>query len=192
MTLILTLDSHGTPVRWSNFGKAVKYKIKGKIMWELGDNNFILTSGRQKNSSDLLEVSIPSIIAVSGKTYYHKNRVPNLNSRNLFRRDLFMCAYCGVVLSESRLTKDHIIPKSKAGADSWTNCVTSCLRCNQKKANKTLQEARMELLYVPYTPDRAENLILQNRNILADQMEFLMPHLPKYSRAKDLLPLIRH
>jgi len=40
----------------------------------------------------------------------------------------------------------------------------------------------LELLYAPYIPDRAEALILSNRRILADQMEFLVAHLPKHSR----------
>jgi len=31
----------------------------------------------------------------------------------------------------------------------------------------------MKLLAVPYTPNLAEYLILQNRKILADQMQFL-------------------
>ena len=40
----------------------------------------------------------------------------------------------------------------------------------------------MQLLYVPYTPNRHEHFILQNRNILADQMEYLMASVPSHSR----------
>ena len=40
----------------------------------------------------------------------------------------------------------------------------------------------MPLLYVPYVPNRHEHFILRNRRILADQMEFLMAHLPQSSR----------
>ena len=42
----------------------------------------------------------------------------------------------------------------------------------------------MELVYVPYVPDRNEALLLQNRNILARQMEFLNDYLPKHSRLR--------
>jgi hypothetical protein len=38
----------------------------------------------------------------------------------------------------------------------------------------------MKLLAVPYTPNLAEYLILSNRRILADQMEFLL----SFSRKK--------
>ena len=40
----------------------------------------------------------------------------------------------------------------------------------------------MPLLAVPYRPSWVEHLILSNRNILVDQMEFLRNHLPKNRR----------
>jgi hypothetical protein len=40
----------------------------------------------------------------------------------------------------------------------------------------------MPLLYLPYVPNRHEHMILQNRRILADQMEYLMARVPKHSR----------
>jgi hypothetical protein len=40
----------------------------------------------------------------------------------------------------------------------------------------------MELIYAPYIPNRAEFLILANRRILADQMEFLKQHVSAQSR----------
>jgi len=40
----------------------------------------------------------------------------------------------------------------------------------------------MELLYAPYAPNHYENMILQHRTILADQMEYLLAGVPKHSR----------
>jgi hypothetical protein len=40
----------------------------------------------------------------------------------------------------------------------------------------------MPLLYLPYVPNRYEHLILQNRRILQDQMEYLMAKVPRHSR----------
>jgi hypothetical protein len=68
--------------------------------------------------------------------------------------------------------------------DAWTNVVTCCERCNQRKGDRTPEEAGMQLLYVPYAPSWAEHLILKNRNILADQMEFLLAFIPATSRIK--------
>ena len=42
--------------------------------------------------------------------------------------------------------------------------------------------ARMPLLYLPYIPNRYEHLILQNRRILQNQMDYLMAKVPKHSR----------
>ena len=42
----------------------------------------------------------------------------------------------------------------------------------------------MTLLYTPYVPNKAEYLILSNRHILADQMDFLVQHVPKQSRVR--------
>jgi hypothetical protein len=60
--------------------------------------------------------------------------------------------------------------------------VTACRTCNELKSNRTPEEAGMKLLYVPYAPNRYEGMILANRHILADQMDYLLAHVPKNSR----------
>jgi hypothetical protein len=44
------------------------------------------------------------------------------------------------------------------------------------------ERAGMMMLYVPYVPSLYEGLILRNRRILADQMDFLVSLLPEDSR----------
>ena len=110
------------------------------------------------------------------------NHVPPLNNRELFHRDRQICSYCADLFPSAKLTRDHIKPFSKGGKDTWMNVVTACRACNQKKGNRTPEEAHMQLLYAPYIPNRAEFLILANRRILADQMEFLAQHVPAQSR----------
>jgi len=60
--------------------------------------------------------------------------------------------------------------------------VSACVACNVRKGSRTPQQAAMPLLAVPYRPSWVEHLILSNRNILADQMEFLVSHLPRDRR----------
>ena len=62
------------------------------------------------------------------------------------------------------------------------NVVTACRQCNGHKRNRLPQEAGMELLYAPYIPNKAEYLILTNRRIFVDQMEFLRQHVSVHSR----------
>ena len=64
------------------------------------------------------------------------------------------------------------------------NVVTACRGCNQLKSGRTPEQAGMELLYAPYVPNKAEYLILCNRHILADQMDFLARHVPSISRVR--------
>jgi len=55
------------------------------------------------------------------------------------------CQYCGTAVGP--MTVDHIMPRCRGGATTWENCVTACLRCNQRKDNRTPAEARMKLLF---------------------------------------------
>ena len=98
----------------------------------------------------------------------------------LFRSNV--CAYCGRDFHEEDLTREHIIPFAQKGVDIWMNVVTACRACNHRKSNRTPEQANMPLLYAPYVPSLWEDFILRNRRILADQMEFLMAHVPKSSR----------
>lgn len=45
----------------------------------------------------------------------------------------YECAYCG---NKQDLTLDHIIPRSKGGADKITNVVCACKECNESKGQQ--------------------------------------------------------
>ena len=74
-----------------------------------------------------------------------------LSRRNIIYRDNFKCQYCGTRTKD--LTIDHVIPKSRGGDDSWDNLVSACKPCNNKKGNRTPDEAGMKLLSKPYRPN---------------------------------------
>ena len=107
---------------------------------------------------------------------------PGLTNGKLFVRDRNVCAYCGGHFHETDLTREHIIPFAQQGVDTWMNVVTACRPCNHRKSHRTPEQAHMPLLYAPYVPSLWEDFILRNRRILADQMEFLMSHVPRSSR----------
>ena len=57
-----------------------------------------------------------------------------------------LCAGCGIGFHKRNLTIDHIIPKSKGGADASENKQLLCGACNSKKGNKlTTVELRAQL-----------------------------------------------
>lgn len=180
---VLALDISGVPRQWITHDDAISYHATNSVVWTLGEVVARYHGGTQRDGVDsYLETT--SIIAIRGHGFdpYKHSRVI-LSNRTLFGRDRHICAYCGEYFENFRdLSRDHIIPKSKGGVNVWENCVTACKSCNAKKGNKTLKEAKMELLYVPYVPTHYEHMILQNRKILADQMEYLLAGVPKHSR----------
>lgn len=188
MALILQLDSQGQPSKWITWQDAACYHAKGLVSWEIGKNERVIKGGANRFTGEQSKIITSSIIAVKGESGKRRYRPPSLNNKELFRRDRHLCAYCGHVFPDSKLTRDHVIPRSRGGKDVWMNVVTCCAMCNQKKDARTPQEAGMELLYTPYVPSRAEHLILANRAVLFDQMEFLLNFIPPESRLrKDLL-----
>jgi len=178
--LVLGLDHSGHPNTWLSWEEGVTAIYKNEVSWSMGDE-VIYHGGTSRLTGLESTISVPSIIALKG-VHKGKRRTPPLNNRNLFGRDRNICCYCGEHFSSDRLTRDHIIPMSRGGTNTWMNVTSSCCSCNCTKDNKLLSECSMELLYLPYVPDRCEHLILANRKILADQLEFIMAHLPKHSR----------
>lgn len=182
--LILTLDMHGVPHRWITWQHACYYYAKDQVAWNMGARAFTVYGGLNRMTGERSSISASSIIAIKGRAMAMKafGQVPPLNNRELFHRDRQICAYCSSLLPISKLTRDHIVPFSRGGKDTWMNVVTACRACNEHKSDRTPERAGMELVYLPYVPNRAEYLILTNRRILADQMEFLALHVPAQSR----------
>lgn len=184
LPLILALDVAGQPRRWITYHDSCYYYAKDLVAWSMGEQDMTLYGGTSRMTGEQSTLTMNTIIAVRGhvnaKALAH-HRVP-LTNKTLFRRDRNVCAYCGDEMPQTKLTRDHIHPRSKGGADKWMNVVTACGPCNKRKNDLTPEKAGMELKYVPYEPNRAEFLILNNRKILADQHDFLMKQVPQHSR----------
>ncbi len=173
---ILKLDSGGMPVSWIHWHTAVTLYARELVRWEAGAERFLIRGGINAHTGLQSSCRIGSIIAVADRSRRHARGVPLLTNRTLFQRDRNLCLYCGRQFAAHLLTRDHVVPASRGGASAWENCVTACRHCNQRKDDRTPEEANMRLLAVPYIPNLAEYLILCNRRILADQMEFLLAH----------------
>lgn len=178
---ILALTKSGIPTKWLGIEEAIIYHAKDMVKWSLGDNIVTLRGGVNRATEIRSQISTPSIIAIDGEM--NKMRKFQVSRTLVFRRDRNICAYCGKHFFDEFLSVDHVLPRYHGGIDSWKNLVAACKPCNHHKANRTPEEARMPLLYVPYEPNVNESFILTNRNILADQMDFLVnAGLSKHSR----------
>jgi|SRR6056297_1967873 len=90
----------------------------------------------------------PSIVRLKAYVHVPYKRIM-LSRKNVFRRDHHRCQYCR---SADRLTIDHVMPKSRGGKDTWENLVAACVPCNNRKGNRTPDEAEMPLLRTPFRP----------------------------------------
>lgn len=173
--LILRLDVSGIPITWVPWQDAVCLYSRNMIAWAAGESVFTYRGGISRITGERSVVSINSIIAIkrSDTTHYVRRGIPPLSNKELFLRDGHLCMYCGDEFPDGQLTRDHVIPLSRGGRDSWSNVVAACKGCNARKGNRLPEEAKTTLLAVPYVPNWAEFLALSNRRILADQMEFL-------------------
>lgn len=185
---VLITDKQGTPRAWADLQTAACYYAREKVIWELGSHLKTFLGGKNADG-DTSRIEVHSILGVTGplfgKEFYERETV-YAERKILYGRDMHMCAYCGNVYKDYQLTIDHVMPRSRGGKNTWVNTVTACKPCNLRKADRTPEEAHMPLLYVPYAVSIFEKMILKNRNILADQMEFLINKVPRHSRIHQM------
>lgn len=63
----------------------------------------------------------------------------------VFKRDGFLCQYCGRKPPDAVLEIDHLVALANGGDDSEANLVTACVDCNRGKGARALECAPMDL-----------------------------------------------
>lgn len=140
MQKTLLLNSSYETLAFIPLRKLIKLLVKDKVEVISEWDNYIYS-----------DIRYPSIVRLK----YYVRRMPmktRFNRRGIFRRDMYQCQYCTEIVSASKLTLDHVVPTSQGGRSTWENCVTSCLPCNAKKADRTPDQAKMKLLSIPQAP----------------------------------------
>jgi len=182
---VLRTDVAGMPLEWIDYRDAVRLYHTEQVAYTCGTLLYRIRGGFNALTGLRSVVEVNSIIATVGKNpsraELRDRYVPPLNNKTLFRRDANLCLYCGSRFLSRELTRDHIRPLSQGGADDWQNVVTACRRCNNHKGGRTPEQAGMELIAIPFSPTYAEYIYLKGRRVLADQMEFLLAHIPRSS-----------
>ena len=182
---VLRTDISGMPLEWVGYQDAVKLITLDQVRYALGKTLYKIHGGISSMTGQQSVVAVNAIIATEGhhphKHLFSQNYVPPLSNKSLFRRDQSLCLYCGLQFPNFLLSRDHVVPLSQGGKDRWVNVVTACKRCNNHKAGRTPEQSGMELLAIPFCPTHAEYVYLQGREILVDQMEFLLAHFPRNS-----------
>src|SRR5580692_7569295 len=157
---VLALNRHLVPVQVTTVKRAVVL-LYGGVALALDDggesHDFDLWRDQPVRGEDdaipLVNGSLRVPRVVHLLRYDRTPRVTvRLTRRNLMFRDAHQCQYCGKRPPLRELNIDHVLPRSRGGADSWENLVTACRVCNLRKGWKTPEEAMMRLLRVPAAP----------------------------------------
>lgn len=182
---VLRTDVAGMPLEWIDYREAVRLYHTEQVAYACGTHLYTIFGGFSAMNGRRSTVDVSSIIATHGTSqglaYVRDQYVPPLNNRTLFKRDANLCLYCGLRFTTRDLTRDHITPLSQGGSDAWNNVATACRRCNNHKGGQTPEQAAMQLIAVPFTPTYAEYIYLKGRKVLADQMQYLLAHIPRSS-----------
>jgi 5-methylcytosine-specific restriction endonuclease McrA len=134
---VLVLSVAFTPINICSWRRAITLICKEKaVMTE--------DSGRKINGT----FPLPFVIRLVNPVLIPYNNVV-FSRKNIYLRDNHSCQYCG---KSANLTIDHLVPKSRGGKDTWENTVTCCVRCNNRKGDKTPEEAGLRLKKTPYRP----------------------------------------
>ena len=141
MSSVLVLNYDYTPLNVTTIKRGFVLVDKGKAEIVKSDDESPIISGYKKYVR-------PLIIRLL-KYIKYQTRTLRANRNRIYKRDNYQCVYCG---SNKSLTLDHVIPKSRGGKNEWTNLVTSCFKCNLKKANRTPEEAKMQMRHKPFAP----------------------------------------
>ncbi|GIL17577.1 MAG: HNH endonuclease [Oligoflexia bacterium] len=141
----LLLNSSYEPMKIVGWQKALILWFQGKVEIVEYHNVF----ARSVSHS----FPIPSVLRLKSYVKPRSYGAVRFCRENVYIRDNFTCQYCGVKFHTRHLTLDHVIPASKAGPKSWTNVVAACRGCNQTKANRTPEVAKMPLLKKPEVPN---------------------------------------
>ena len=118
-------------------------------------------------------IRVPTVIVAVNYARVPKKR-PKLCARSIRERDGNRCQYTGRVLSADEGSIDHVVPRSRGGANSWENCVWSSKAINSRKADRLPHEIGLKLLTTPRAPKELPvTALIRNANGIADWTLFL-------------------
>ena len=158
----LVLNAGYEPLAVVSFKRALVLVLNGKATVVSADDShpvFAASGAWQRPSVIVLTryVRMPGL-----------RRVPGTR-RGVLRRDEFHCCYCG----RGATTIDHVLPRSRGGADSWENLAACCLACNNTKGDRTPSEMGWTLRTTPKMPHGSTWLVRGVERPQADWHEYL-------------------
>ena len=145
----LALNASFEPLTMVPLRRALRLVIDGKAEIVEADSDRVVRSEK-------LTLPRPAVIRLMRFIHVPRRFRRQVTNTFLFARDRYRCQYCGRLQIELKpresLTRDHLIPLSRGGANDWTNVVTACSPCNTRKANNLPSAIGTHPLHAPVEP----------------------------------------
>jgi len=146
MNNTLLLNAGFEPLRVLSWQRAFVLIFQGKVEILEEYSSLVSTVSRQ--------FKVPAVIRLR-RWVNLKRQTPiiRFSRQNVYARDDYRCQYCYKKFAERELTLDHVYPAVRGGKKTWENIVSACMRCNQKKGDRTLEDSGLRLLNKPRVPN---------------------------------------
>lgn len=165
----LALNASFEPLTILPVERALRLVFDHKAEVLEADDARIFRSAREK-------IAAPLVIRLKRFIHVPRRFRRQVTNTFLFARDGYRCQYCGRHRGQLRgrefLTRDHVLPLSRGGENSWENVVTACSPCNNRKASHLPEECGMHLGKHPHEPNYVE-LVWAVRRVTDVQAKYI-------------------
>ena len=151
-TATLLLSQSYEPIKIISWQRAITLLFLGKVE--------VVEEYAHDVRSVTVVIKIPAVVRLL-RAFRRHHKPVKFSRVNIYARDGYTCQYCGVRLSVSELTYDHVVPRSQGGATDWTNIVTCCHECNRVKGGRTPRQAGMQLRALPVQPNWVPAVVIR-------------------------------
>jgi 5-methylcytosine-specific restriction endonuclease McrA len=149
-------DDYMIPTKWEDW-----------LQLPVRENDFSIGTARGK-------IRIPTVVVCSNFSKMPMKR-PKFGKRSIYERDGGICQYTKRPLDITEANLDHVQPRSRGGANTFDNVVLCDPRVNTAKANKTPEEAGLQLIRKPSEPRVVPVLVtLRNSHQIPEWDKFLI------------------
>lgn len=165
----LALNASFEPLTMLSMRRALRLVIERKAEVLEVDDSRVFRSERR-------EMPAPLVIRLVRFVHVPRKFRRQVTNTFLFARDRYRCQYCGRHRGELRsrefLTRDHVLPLSRGGDNTWENVVTACSTCNNRKGSHLPHEVGFKMITAPTEPNYVE-LVWAVRRVTPVQAKYI-------------------
>jgi 5-methylcytosine-specific restriction endonuclease McrA len=171
---VLVLNINFQPIGQITWQRAVTQWFKGRVE--------IVDVYEHEIKSTTFSMRRPAV--VRELTRYTRKATIKFSRENVYTRDKGRCQYCQKIVSRKSATYDHVVPREQGGKTQWDNIVIACFACNQKKKNRTPEQAGMRLLSKPEKPKHLPQSYMRFTRSIPDVWKWWLSD--AYSASEDI------